>query len=463
MAALPEAGSQQAASPGRPEAPAATGIGAPSPGTEPAADFALRLQSEGLPEEALAYLRARGLLSERRLAAVAATQAEFVEIIVQPFFNGFEVAGVSHKSQQDPALARALLVIACQMAHEATRAGAATPAPLVPAAPSGGATPQAAIPARAPSALSPGEWKLQIEQFESKWTPRRVFLQKLLIGAETVLARLLHELHTTRLFTPLGLGEILRVRAYTTSGQVNHLATKQRDAAFSLATGKDGAAELSLRSQSWSPSSQWAIPDGLEAVKWAIVFAGHTDCDEVADNWVERFRCMVRLRGDRLDFVKAVYDASSWRLALDMRSGFSFEAATKAISRDTPWLSAFEGQYRAPAQERGERPERGDRRHQERGDRRQQERGDRKRSRNRRRRTRSPGRSEKHRDRRASPPPSALATGARLSEASWVHANDAAGKNICKNFNRGVCKAKECKRSHRCAICLSAAHGAKEH
>ena len=96
-----------------------------------------------------------------------------------------------------------------------------------------------------------------------------------------------------------------------------------------------------MRSQSWSPSSQWAILDGLEAVKWAFVFAGYTDCDEVADGWVERFRCMVRLRGDRLDFVKAVYDAASWRLALDVRSGFSFEAAAKAITRDTPWLSAF--------------------------------------------------------------------------------------------------------------------------
>ena len=218
------------------------------------------------------------------------------------------------------------------------------------------------------------------------------------------------------------MGEILRVRAaYTTSGQVNQLATKQRDAAFSLATGTDGAAELSLRSQSWSPDSQWAIFDGLEAVKWAFVFAGYTDCDEVADNWVERFRCMVRLRADRLDFVKAVYDAASWRLTFDMRGGFSFEAATKAISHDTPWLSAFEGQYRAPAQDRGERPERGDRRHQERGDRQQDERS-RKSSRSRRRSTRSPKRSEKDRGRRSSPPPWELPTGARPGEASWVHA-----------------------------------------
>jgi len=431
------------------------------------ADFVRRLQDEGLPAEALAYLRARGLLSERRLAAVAATQAEFVEIVVTPFLNGFDVAGVLHKTQQDPALARALLVIAWQMAHEADRLRATPPAPAAPSAPPAAAAPHVAPPARAPTALAPGEWKLQIEQFESRWTPRRVFPQKILIGAEAVLARLLHELRTTRLFTPLGLGEILRVRAYTTTGQVNPLATKQRDAAFSLVTGKDGAAELSLRSQqSWSPTSQWAILDGLEAVKWAFVFAGYSDCDEVADNWVEWFRTMVRQRGDRLDFVKAVYDAASWRLALDMRGGFSFEVATKAIIRDTPWLSNFENQYRAPAQDRAERPVRGDRLEQQRRQPERKERG-RKRSRSRspkRRKSRSPKRADKG-GRQASPPPaSALPQGAaRTDEASWTYSIDAGGKSICKNFNRGICKAKECKRAHCCAICLSAAHGAKKH
>ena len=59
---------------------AAAGAGAGQQG--PADPFVVRLQGEGLPDEALAYLRARGLLFERRLAAVASTQAELVEIII---------------------------------------------------------------------------------------------------------------------------------------------------------------------------------------------------------------------------------------------------------------------------------------------------------------------------------------------------------------------------------------------
>ena len=148
MAALPEAATPPTPSPGQ---VATSGAGARD--LLATADFARRLQDEGLPPEALAYLRARGLLSERRLAAVAATQAELVEIIVTPFLDGFDVAGVSHKTQEDPALTRALLVIAWQMAQEATRAGAAPPAPPAPPASSAGAAPQVAIPARAPSAV----------------------------------------------------------------------------------------------------------------------------------------------------------------------------------------------------------------------------------------------------------------------------------------------------------------------
>ena len=121
--------------------------------------------------------------------------------------------------------------------------------------------------------------------------------------------------------------------------------------------------------------------------------------------------------------------------------------------------------YRAPARELQER---GDRRQPERGNRRQHERVNRHRlSRSRRRpdrRSRSAKRSDKgRRERRASPPPAKPGSGGRVNETSWVHTDDAAGKAICKNFSRGVCKAKECKRSHRCAICLSAAHGANEH
>ena len=77
-----------------------------------AAPFGARLRNEGLTDEAIAYLSARGLLSERRLAAAAATRAELVEFLVVPFLNGFEVDGVLHKSHQDAVLTRAILVIA---------------------------------------------------------------------------------------------------------------------------------------------------------------------------------------------------------------------------------------------------------------------------------------------------------------------------------------------------------------
>ena len=52
----------------------------------------------------------------------------------------------------------------------------------------------------------------------------RLFPSEILLGAEAVLARLLHEHTSSKHYTPLKLGEVLQARAYTASGQVNTMA-----------------------------------------------------------------------------------------------------------------------------------------------------------------------------------------------------------------------------------------------
>ena len=80
-----------------------------------------------------------------------------------------------------------------------------------------------------PTTLRPGVWDEQVKKFENMWTPPRVFPQKFLIGSEVVLARLLHEATVARLFTPLRLGEVLKNRAYASSGLVYQLAIKRSE------------------------------------------------------------------------------------------------------------------------------------------------------------------------------------------------------------------------------------------
>ena len=68
---------------------------------------------------------------------------------------------------------------------------------------------------------------LQVEKYESSWSPRRSFPVKMLLGAESVLVRLLHEANSCRMFTPVGLGEILKNPAYVPNGHLNVLAQKK--------------------------------------------------------------------------------------------------------------------------------------------------------------------------------------------------------------------------------------------
>ena len=64
-------------------------------------------------------------------------------------------------------------------------------------------------------------------QYHNSWSPCRTLLVKKLLGAESVLARLLHEANSSRMFTPVGLGEILESRAHAADGQLNVLAQKK--------------------------------------------------------------------------------------------------------------------------------------------------------------------------------------------------------------------------------------------
>ena len=60
--------------------------------------------------------------------------------------------------------------------------------------------------------LLPGQWQKQVAAYESKWVTKRLFPQKVLIGAEEVIAKLLYEQTASRDFEPVTLGETLQKR-----------------------------------------------------------------------------------------------------------------------------------------------------------------------------------------------------------------------------------------------------------
>jgi len=58
---------------------------------------------------------------------------------------------------------------------------------------------------------------------------RRAFPEKLLLGAEKIIARMWHEHVTTKCYTGVTLGELLQHRHFTATGRVNNRATDKKN------------------------------------------------------------------------------------------------------------------------------------------------------------------------------------------------------------------------------------------
>ena len=306
-------------------------------------DFATFLRANSVDESAEEYLRKRGLSSSRLLTTAAEDEKEFVAVVVKPFIDGWEGPDKKvYKAPDDPIGTRAALVLAFREANLAAR----PPFPPPPATTALALTaPPPAHDLRPKTSLDKGEWRERIEAYESMWTPRRTFPKLMLVGAEHVLARMLDEAKGTREYTPLFLGEIVRARSFTATGDPNPDAIKfgmrARDA-----QSRAGASNSSVpySEDSFDVRGAWQVNDALEAVKWALVFAGWAPTDDAAAVWTNYFADLVRARPRDLEHVKSYYTACSWRLAFAMRGGTPFTAAVESITQCV-WkkLEHFEG------------------------------------------------------------------------------------------------------------------------
>ena len=95
---------------------------------------------------------------------------------------------------------------------------------------------------------------------------RRKFPTDMLVGAEEVLARLYHERTKSKLYTPLGLGDILSRRTFTPDKAMNPLA--QLRAANGVQALRLDRGELVASSEQWTPRY---MMDGADAAKWAFI------------------------------------------------------------------------------------------------------------------------------------------------------------------------------------------------
>ena len=169
---------------------------------------------------------------------------------------------------------------------------AATPASFPTATPPSSHASGSAAPAtedKAPKQLPHGVWNKLLHNYERQQIDgrTRTFPVQEVLGAELVLARLHWKHETSKLYTPVKLGELLELRTFLPSGEINPLSKKERSGSTLVISDNK---LVQQEETSWQPRSVLAILDGLASIKWAFILVGLGDEVDVMAffDWLHR-------------------------------------------------------------------------------------------------------------------------------------------------------------------------------
>ena len=318
------------AAPGIPPAP-------PLPGPAAAAHtLASSLMTPFAGPQLIAYLAARNLHRTATLALIANTWPEFEDRVVRPFVDGVEIAGTRHEAPDgEQVVVQAIMHHMWAEARKQWTTHIAVPAPAAPPAPAAG-SPGAVVPALPgdkPPKTFP-EWGPLVKRYNEVTIAGepRDFPTNLLLGAEEVLARMYFEHTKSKEYTAVGLGEILQRRTFTAAMEVNPLATRRHKEKGQPIRVVDGELVQS-RDDPWNPKGVLGVIDGIEAVRWAWTLTG-VATEKGAAEYAQWWTSKARQRPSQLEAITEYWDASSRRLAMQMRLRRTFEEVTAEIMKD---------------------------------------------------------------------------------------------------------------------------------
>ena len=164
----------------------------------------------------------------------------------------------------------------CECRRQWDEVSRPAPAPAVSAPGAGSTTgaPLAPLPSDRPPKDFP-HWSRLVAAYNGVLVggEKREFPTIELLGAEEVLSRIHWEHTKSKLYTPVGIGEILAKRTFSALGVVNTLAVKRNSGApqqLRLVDGNIAVAE----DRPFTPKGVWAVVDGITAIKWAWTLIG---------------------------------------------------------------------------------------------------------------------------------------------------------------------------------------------
>jgi len=383
------------------------------------------LDEAGIDDATKAYLVARSIGRIGTVALLAKDTDDFHSKVTDKFLTGDTIAGFEHKAAGNNDVLRACmahLFEECCLLYSASRQPPPAVQGSVQQAP---AAPSAVNNTKVPKELPAGVWNQQLSRYNQITVggQSRRFPEAMLIGAESVLARVWWEHTSSKMYSPIKLGEIISKRSFTAMGDVNYLATarQEKTARTLVLTAEDtiGTADDDI----FDPRSSWAVSDALESIKWAFIFID-LGSETSIDTWFLHFSKLIRTRPRFLDAIRAYWDTASWRICMDMRSGITFEAATAAVLVDIVWqhehlfskmLSSGKGHKPDDHNKGDERPSK-------------------------RARTSSKGSNK-----------------GQMNEGKGGK-NKGAQNDVCRKFNMGTCQNTSCRYQHVCSTCYKPGH-----
>ena len=152
----------------------------------------------------------------------------------------------------------------------------------------------------------------------------------MLIGSESILARVHWEHTCSKLYSPIELGELLSKRSFTATGEVNMLATRKRKARLEF--NEDDVLEAA-EPEPWEPRSPWFITDGLDSIRWCYILFEIGEERQVHKFFDEMIR-RVRSKSHRLEQFREYYSAASWTMCMMLRTSKTFQEASDFVLQD---------------------------------------------------------------------------------------------------------------------------------
>ena len=289
----------------------------------------------------LEYLQARRTVTVGLLANIAKDYTELDTILFTPLEAGFEANGKTHKVEAaDIPIAKASLRYLWKLCCDhisaphpqlTPPAGATTPGTGTPNVPSGSG-------AKAQKELSADTMRDLLKYYEDEKVHgvRRVFPQKMLLGAEKIIARVRHEIQQ-KAYTPMALQEILCARYYDAAGNVNPLAQAEHKNASRVVLDVSSQSVHVSEDQQWTPKGVLSLLDAIDAIGWCWVLTQLAHEVHI-DTYLTWWRQLVRAKANKIEQLKSFWADASWRMCLEMRQGQSFEEMSREIMSDSSAL-----------------------------------------------------------------------------------------------------------------------------